>query len=60
MESFPSGSGSTYVSSSGNVFDVVLGATARRDMAEVQLFVHYLHLKRERKIRSLNPPIVYV
>lgn len=29
------------------MFDIVLGATARRDMAEVQLFVHYLNLNRQ-------------
>lgn len=28
------------------MFDIVLGATARRDMAEVQLFVNYLNLHR--------------
>lgn len=31
------------------MFDIVLGATARRDMAEVQLFVHYLNLKTGRQ-----------
>lgn len=29
------------------MFDIVLGATARRDVAEVQLFVHYLNLNRQ-------------
>lgn len=31
------------------MFDIVLGATARGDVAEVQLFVHYLNLKTGRR-----------
>lgn len=39
---------STYIATSRDMFDIVLGATTRRDMAEVQLFVHYLNLKTGR------------
>lgn len=39
----------TYIATSRDMFDIVLGAAARRDMAEVQLFVHYLNLKTVRE-----------
>lgn len=39
------GSGATYVAASRDMFDIVLGATARRDVAEVQLFVEDLNLR---------------
>ena len=44
-----SSSASTYVAPPGDMFDIVLGATARRDVTEVQLFVHYLNLQTDRQ-----------
>lgn len=40
---------STYIATSRDMFDIVLRATARRDMAEVQLFVYYLNLQTGRE-----------
>lgn len=45
-----SSSSVTYIATSRNMFDIVFGATARGDVAEVQLFVHYLNLKTGRQI----------
>lgn len=47
-----SSSSGTYIATSRDMFDIVLGATARRDMAEVQLFVHYLNLNTGRQTQT--------
>ena len=49
MPESASSSASTYVAPPGDMFDIVLGATARRDVTEVQLFVHYLNLQTDRQ-----------
>lgn len=44
----------TYVASAGHMLDIVLGAAARRHMAEVQLFVDYLNLQHSRAAERIE------